>query len=65
MRGPKKLRAGYDPTKDKIKDDKNNDDDNNKVMDDAYLDSKAPRRIPWDMVWENGGTGVCPPDYRE
>ena len=36
-RGPKKLRAGYAPTKDKIKDDNNNDDDNNEAMDDADL----------------------------
>ena len=43
-RVPKKLRAGYAPTKDKIKDNNNNDDDNNEAMDDVDPDSKAPRR---------------------
>ena len=44
-RGPKKSRAGYTPTKAKIKDGNNNDNDNNKAMDDADLESKAPHRI--------------------
>ena len=64
-RGPKKSRAGYAPTKEKIKDDNNNDDDNNKAMDDADMESKAPRRTAWDMMWDNGGPGVWDPDYRE
>ena len=34
-------------------------------MDDAYLDSKAPRRMVWDLMWDNGGPGVWAPDYRE
>ena len=38
------------PTKETIKDDKNNDDDKNRAMDDADLDSKAPYRNEWDMM---------------
>ena len=49
-RGPKKSRAGYNPTNDKIKDNNNNDDDNNKVMDDADLNSKDPCRTAWDLM---------------
>ena len=49
--GPKKSRAGYAPTKEKIKDDNNNDDDKNEAMDNADPDSKAPRRTAWDMMW--------------
>ena len=37
IRGPKKSRAGYAPTNDKIKDDNNNDDNNNKDMDNTDL----------------------------
>ena len=50
-RGPKKLRAGYATTKDKIKDDNNNDDDNNEAMDNTDMDSKATCRTAWDMMW--------------
>ena len=64
-RGPKKLRARYAPTKDKIKDDNNNDDDNNEAMDNADMDSKAPCRTAWDIMWENGGLGLWSLDYRE
>ena len=42
QRGPKKSRAGYAPTKEKIKDNNNNDDDNNGATEDADLDSKTP-----------------------
>ena len=63
-RGPKKSRAGYAPTKEKIKEDNNNVDDKNKTMDDADPDSKALRRTSWDLMWENGGPGVWAPDYR-
>ena len=51
----KKYRSGYTPTKDKIKDDNNNDDNKNEAMDDTDLDSKAPRRTAWDLMWENRG----------
>ena len=34
-------------------------------MDDVDLDSKAPCRTVWDLVWKNGGLGVWAPDYRE
>ena len=64
-RGPKKSRAGYAPTKEKIKDDNNNDDDNNKAMDNTDLDSKALRRKGWYLMWENRGTRVWAPDYRD
>ena len=64
-RGPKKLRARYAPTKDNIKDDNNNDDDNNEAMDDADMDSKAPCRTAWDLMWENGGPGLWSLDYRD
>ena len=64
-RGPKKPRSGYAPTKEKIKGDNNNDDDNNEAMDDTDPDSKATRRMAWDIMWENRGPGVCAPDYRE
>ena len=64
-RGPKKSRAGYAPTKEKIKDDNNNYDNNNKAMGDADLDSKAPHRKAWDLMWENEGPRVWNPDYRE
>ena len=67
-RGPKKLRAGYAPTKDDFKDDfkddNNNDNDDNKAMDNTYTDSKDICRTSQDMVWETGGTGVWAPDYR-
>ena len=56
--GPKKSRAGYAPTKDKIKDDTNNDDDNNEAMDDADPDSKDLSRTALDLMWNNGGPGV-------
>ena len=59
------MRARYALTKDKIKDDNNNDDDNNEAMDDTDPDSKATRRMAWDIMWENRGPGVCAPDYRE
>ena len=64
-RGPKKLRAGYAPTKDNVKDDNNNNDDENEAMDDEYPDSKAPRRTAWDLMWENGGPVLWAPYYRE
>ena len=57
-RVPKKSRPGYAPTKEKIKDDNNNDDDNNEAMDETDLDSKAPCRTAWDMMWENRSPGV-------
>ena len=63
-RGPKKSRAGYAPTKEKIKYDNNNDDDNNEAMDDANLDSKASRTAAWDLMWENGGPRLWALDYR-
>ena len=64
-RGPKKSRSGYATTKDKLKDDNNSDDDNYKAMDDADLESKAPHRTAWDLMWDNGGPIVWAPDYRE
>ena len=64
-RAPKKFRAGYAPTKDKIKDDHNDDDDNNYSMEDVDPDSKAPRRKARDLMWENRGTGIWAPNYRE
>ena len=48
--GPNRSRAGYAPTKEKIKDDNNNDDDNNKATGDAYPDSKDPRRTAWYLM---------------
>ena len=64
-RSPKKLRAGYAPNKDDVKDNNNSDDNDNEDMDDTYPDSKDPRRKVWDLMWENGGPGVWAPDYRE
>ena len=64
-RVPNKSRAGYAPTKVKIKDDNNNDDEKNKAMDDVDLDTKDPSRTAWDLMWENVGPGVWAPDYRE
>ena len=32
-------------------------------MDNAYLDSKAPRRTVRDLMWENGGPRVWAPYY--
>ena len=29
------------------------------------MDSKAPRRTAWDLMWDNGGPGVWAPNYRE
>ena len=49
-RGSNKLRSGYAPTKEKIKNNNNNDDDNNEAIEDAYLDSKATCRTAWDMM---------------
>ena len=37
----------------------------NRLLDDTDLDSKAPRRTEWDLVWDNGWPGVWTPDYRE
>ena len=62
---PKKSRTGYALTKDKIKDDNNNDDKNNDSMDDVDMESKAPCSKAWDLMWDNGKTGVWYPDYRE
>ena len=64
-RGPKKLRAGYAPTKDKIKGDNNNDDDNNEAIDGAGPDSKDPHRTAWDLIWGNGGTELWALNYWE
>ena len=50
-KGTKKLRAGYAPTKDKFKDDNNNYDDNNEAIDDEDLESKAPHRTSWYLMW--------------
>ena len=64
-RGPKKSRARYAPTKDKLKNDNNNDDNNNEAMDDADPESKDPCRTEWDLMWENREPRVWAPDYRE
>ena len=55
--GPKKSTAGYD--------NKNNDEDNKEAMDDTDMESKAPCKTEWDMMWDNRGSRVWAPDYRE
>ena len=37
----------------------------NSLLDKLDLDSKAPPRVAWDLMWENRGPGVWALDYRE
>ena len=53
-RGPKTSRDGYAPTKEKIKDDNNNDENNSEALDDVDLNSKAPLRTAWYLMWKKG-----------